>query len=215
LSFIRVQERISTYSSDIHGKYSPSGIGFQAGLMISKNITEKIDVNLEAIYKQTAYSFSLNNPSDGTHLNYIEKQSLYQIPVSATYTFMERRFSPYARIGLICGYLNSSAASGVVKYSGNVANDITGKEINQIDKRNGLNFWTIVGAGVRYKISKGYLRADVRYNLSLKNQVNNKSWLDSQNDLIWLYRYAESKTYRDDLTFSIGYVRTVYHPRKK
>jgi hypothetical protein len=215
VSFIRILESIGTHQSVGNpGNYKPSAMGFQAGLMLAKNITGRIEFNAEAVYKQTVYSYSVS-PDANSFLQFTEKQSYIQIPVSGTYTFIQNKFSPYARFGFLGGFLLTSGGNLEKTFVDNVATPVSGEQINMIEKRNRMNYWMIIGGGIRYRIPKAYLRADIRYNLGLKNQVSDASWADTQSDLEWKYGYRDSKTVRDDLAFNIGYVRIIYNPRKK
>jgi hypothetical protein len=215
LSQIRILENIATYETKGNvGNYKSGGLGFQAGLLFAKNLTDVIELNLEVQYKLAKYSFNVSPDSFSTVKKY-ETQSVLLFPVSVSYKFLPGKFSPYGRLGLLTGYMLTSGADLVKTFKAGTATPLSGEQIDLINKRNRVNMWIIIGGGVKYKISKGYIRADIRYNLGLKNQVSNNSWKDKQSDLEWKYGYRDDKNVRDDLTFSIGYVRTIYHPRKK
>lgn len=215
LSQIRTSENIGTHQVKGNpGDYKPDGVGFQVGFMLAKNLTERIEFDAEAQYKQAVYSYVVK-PEDISLLKFRETQSSIQFPVTSTYTFLHGKLRPYIRAGFLSGLIVSSSANLTKTFADNVATPVSGEQINLIDKRNRINFWAIIGGGIKYKIPKGYLRADIRYNFGLKNQVNNNSWTDTRSDLEWKYGYRDDKNIRDDLAFNIGYVRIIYNPRKK
>ena len=215
ISLVRILENIATYQTTNNvGNYNPSGLGFQAGFIFGKNIGDNFEVNAEILYKSVKYSF-IGTPVSFSSFEFKESQTYVQLPLSVTYSVLPGMLSPYARLGFLSGYMLSSDASVVKSYDDGTALPLSGEKIDLIDKRNLLNFWLIIGGGVKLKITKGYLRADIRYNLGLNNQVSNKSWNDPQSDLEWKYGYRNDKNIRDDIIFNFGYVRTIYHPRKK
>jgi hypothetical protein len=208
-SVIRVIEPLNTSSvSDNYGNYSTSGVSYHAGLSFIKSINSKFDICLEADYKNTVFDHYID-PNSFTTNSYFEAQQVINFPVSATYKFGSGKNIPYARLGFNTGWLISSGADLI---------SIPGTEsprLSNINNREILNFWGIIGGGVKFKLSKSYIYLDVRYNLSLNNQVNTTGRKLTQTDELWLYQTRDDSFYHDDLNFSLGFVRTIYKPRKK
>lgn len=208
-SVIRVIEPLNT--SPIRGNYgyyNTSGVSYHAGFTFIKNLGKQIELSLEANYKNTVFDHYLD-PDKFTSNSYYESQQLVNFPVSASYSFGKGKYVPYARLGFNTGILLTSGAD-LITTPGTES-----PRLNNIDNRVPLCFWGIIGTGVRLKIQKAYIFLDVRYNLGLNNQVNTEGKGLTQTDELWLYQTRDDSFYHDDLNFSIGYVRTIYKPKKK
>lgn len=208
-SVIRVIEPVNTSPlPDNYGYYNTSGVGYHAGFALIKNLNSNIELCLEADFKNTVFDHYLD-PDGNTSNSYYESQQLINLPFSATYTIGKGKYKPYARLGFNTGFLISSGADLVT---------VPGTEsprISNMDNREILNFWGVIGGGVKLKVPKAYIFLDLRYNLGLNNQVNNNGRRNTQSDELMLYQTRDDDFYHDDLNFSIGIVRTIYHPKKK
>jgi hypothetical protein len=208
-SVIRVIEPVNTSPlNDNFGYYNTSGVSYHVGFSFIKNLTSKLELSIEADFKNAVFDHYLD-PNSFTSNSYYEAQQLINLPVSLCYSLGKGKIYPFARLGFNTGFLVSSGAD-LISVPG-----VESPRISNIDNRETLCFWGIIGGGVRLKISKAYLFADVRYNLALNNQVNNNGRRNTQGDELWLYQYRDDDFYHDDLNLSIGYVRTIYKPRKK
>jgi len=177
-------------------------------LMFIKNLNSKIELAIETDFKSTVFSQSLS-PNSFTSISYIESQQIISLPVSATYTLGKGKYTPYARLGINTGLLISSGAD-IITDPGSES-----PRISNLNNRQLIGFYGVLGGGVKFKISKAYLFLDVRYNVALANQVNNSGRNDTTADELWLYQTRDDNFYHDDVNFSLGFVRTLYQPRKK
>jgi len=208
-SVIRSIESVNTSSQKNNfGSYNTSGVSYHAGFSFIKSLSSKIDLSFEADFKTTVFDRYLD-PNAFTSNSYYEAQQLINFPVSATYTFGKGKYSPYVRMGFNTGLLISSGADLITS---------PGEEsprLSNIDNRETFCFYGLLGAGVKYKVPKAYIFLDVRYNLGLNNQVVSMKRNNTQTDELWVYQTRDDSFYHDDLNFSLGFVRTIYKPRKK
>ncbi len=208
-SVIRPIESINTSSiKGNYGIYSTSGISYHAGISFIKSLSPKIDLCLEADYKNTVFDHYLD-PNSFTSNSCFEAQQMINFPVSATYTIGKGKYTPFARIGLNSGLLISSGVD-LITMPGTES-----PRISNLDNRQTFCFYGIIGGGVKLKVPKAYIFLDVRYNLGLNNQVLNIGRNDTQSDELFLYQTRDDSFYHDDLNVSVGFVRTIYKPRKK
>ncbi len=207
-SVIRNIESINTSSfRGNYGNYQTSAIGYHAGFTLIKYLNSKIDICIEADYKSTVFDYSVN-PDAFTVNTYNEFQSVLNFPLSATYTFGNWKYAPFTRLGINPGLLISSGADLVISPGAE------SPRVSKLGSREPFNLWGILGGGVKLKLSRSYIFLDIRYNFALNNQVNKSGRNLTQNDEIWVYRHRDGSFYHDDLNFSIGYVKTIYKPRK-
>ena len=208
-SIIRPIESVTTSPiSGNYGDFTTSGVSYHAGISLIKSLNEKIDLCVEADYKNTVFNQSFD-PNSFTSNATFEAQQLINMPISATYTFGNGKYTPFARLGFNTGLLISSGVD-LTSTPGDKSS-----RISNLDSREKLNFYGVIGGGVKMKVSKAYIFLDVRYNLGLKNQVLDIGRNNTQSDALWKYQSRDDSFYHDDLNFSVGFVKTVYKPRKK
>ncbi len=208
-SVIRVIDPVNTSPvSGNYGSYNSSSMGYHASLMFIKNLNSKIELSIETDLKNTVFDQTLA-PNNFTSNSYYESQMIVSLPVSATYTFGKGKYTPYARLGFNTGLLISSGARMITDPG------TESPSLSNLDSRESLSFYGVLGGGVKFKISKAYLFLDLRYNLALANQVENSGRNRTNTDELWLYQSRDDNFYHDDLNFSLGFVRTLYQPRKK
>ena len=213
-SYVRVLEPYSLYNTNNYeGEYSSSGIGYQVGLQLKRYITDKIEINLDAIY--CAKNFKYNLKQLDSELEYIENLTGFSFPLTATYDFKYKRFTPFVRAGVNVDYLMSASADfkRVVNSEAGI-DDLKNTGVNVLNERNTFNFSLVVGGGVKVFFKKGYLMFDVRYYEGLTNNVaENSRYI---NDEKWAnFQYQDDDFAMNNLNFSLGYVFTIYKTKKQ
>jgi len=214
---VRVIEPVSLNGTkDAGAKYRNSGLGFQAGIIYNINLGSFIEISLEPMYVQSRFEYNAQ-PYTFADVEYTEKQDRIDFPVSCVFTFSKGKFVPYARLGAKAAYLLSASSNSQRTYvnTSEPLNPVTGSDIEIMDNRLNINYWAVLGGGLRYKIPGAYIFLDVRYNLGLQNQVNTDSRFDGNDDNTWLYLYRQDDFYLDDFSFSMGIAKTIYRPKRK
>ena len=214
-----------------------SKVGFQVALNYNHYLFDRCELSVEASLGTNTFQYQ-NDLIDFANVTFKETQSWIKLPVSATYDFGKgKKFKPYARLGASVGYLfsdnanivrtypledNSSSSAG--KHAPVTSPTISLKKYKYTDQfgstqttnlRNTFNYWILVGGGIKYKIKRGFVVLDVRYNLGLLNQVNTANRYSGISDLVFKYYYIDSDFKMSDLAVSLKYVRSFYKPKKK
>jgi len=223
-SFINVTQSYSLdNSSSVKHNYTPQ-LNFQGGINLNRYLFGKCYLSLDIMYALNKFGYGKNGEVilDNTTITYTENQTWIRVPLTFTYDFDYGKWKPYARLGFGAGYLLSDKVTLTRGFS-NPAETVkivkaaeSGSDIDMLknDQRNVLNYWLIAGAGLKYKIKKGYFSVDIRYNLGLMNSVNAANRY-SNSDEIYKYYYIDSDFKLSDFTFSLGYTYLMYKPQKK
>lgn len=186
-----------------------SGGGYQAGLSINRYIAQRVFLNLGLNFVHNSYKFieeqtlilTRQEPVTST---FTLKESLnrYEIPISVGYEFEHTDFNTFIRTGF--------SISNIFRVTAKRETDVVLADLNFTDRRRDLLFSGHIGAGVKYKIPRGFLVLDVRYHYGFNNIVEPE------------FRYKDSeKGYEDDdfslynLTISFGYYFSFYQPKKR
>lgn len=208
-------------SSVPSGKDHTYKIGYQLGAGLDWNIDERWSIGLGLAYSKKSFKTTTNNIGAGVNTIFTEKQDWLDIPLFVKYQKDSGKFRPFGYIGISANLLfNTKLATEAIDYNSpgpNVQQISQGPDVNISYKRNFLNRSIVFGGGIKYKVGKNFLFADVRYQLGLNNIAKNpyttsKGQFDP---LVSNYPYASDFFRLDNLSLSFGYIKPIYDPRKR
>jgi hypothetical protein len=196
-------------------------LGLQLGGGIDWNINDNISLCADVLF--SSKSFKTNKSGIAIHdsQSALEKQRWFDIPIYLKYGDSHGKVRPYGYVGYATNLLLRSSVS--LNYSNldseenSVITDPADEKITY--KRNRLNRSLVFGGGVRYKVGKDFVFADVRYMAGLSNLTNEETnyYADGSFDLTkdatqtrWVSDYFRL----DNLAISVGFVKPLYDPRK-
>lgn len=208
-SFVRIIDPYFTGSSDEYtGDYSVSGVGYQAGLQFEKYINEEINIDLGVSFVNKRFNYQIEQ-QDFTTIDYNESQTMISVPLTGTYEFKLKFLNPYLRAGFNLDYIFGASSSLKRTFSDGNQDDLTGPDLDVIDDRTAFNYSLIVGGGIKYKIKKGYLLLDLKYNFGLNNVVNGDNrYTDSEK--VFYYNYTDDNFSLNNFYLSVGYMFSFY-----
>ncbi len=205
-------------------EYTPM-IGFQLGTAANLNINPQLSLNGELLFSNRRFSYSnvlfVDDPQD-----YIESQFWVELPIYLKYAFKKNRFYPFIYAGysletLISAKWSSISLDDITKKSDNSVDEITpvtGPDVNINSIRKTFSSSLVFGMGFRYRIGYQYLSFDFRAKGGMKNLVDVSKQLDTNDPVIeelrFRYGSVEDDFRLNSLSFSIGYVKPLYKPRK-
>jgi len=203
-------------------RYRPDNVGLHVGVVFNFYIIKNLQVALEPMYTQKL--FRLDHAEDVTEgfakLERFERQSCVDIPLTFTYDFDLGRFRPYLRAGGQFSYLfdvKTSLLAKLLDSSGNLITENSGPDLDLLDYkgekyRNIYNYSTVIGGGVKLKITRGYFYLDARYNTGL-NLINTGHRF-KQYESIFKYLNTDSDFRLNNFMVTFGFVRSFYNPRQ-
>jgi hypothetical protein len=198
-----------------------TGAGFQAGFNVSRYITNRVFVNLGAIYKTSQYSFMDNmkviykgDEERLAKITFDETVSRLDIPFSIAYEIIKtRNINYYLSGGFSAG--NISKATGIPSIS--TSEDlpaVTGADIIMTDFRETILYSGIIGTGIKYKVPRGFLIFDLQYSIGINNIVIPET-RNEISDLWSAYYYIDDDYSVNSLTIAVGYYFSFYQPKKQ
>lgn len=214
-SFVNVIEPYAPYDlNNQNYDYSPSGIGFQLGLLVERYITEEINLNLEVHFT----SNSINNTITINDLNETitndQRINKISVPISGTYDFEYLGFNPFVRIGFSPSFNVNSTSTFTLAYTDNSHEDRAGADIDLTEQLSDYSFWAFFGGGVKYSIARGYIFFDTRLNIGLNNMIKPEKRFTIP-EMNYYYHYESDDFSLFYPTFSLGWIFSFYNPRKK
>ena len=205
------------------GSYSTSP-GFQAGLSVIKYLSPRFDLNLEIMFQQSVYNYTLQ-PKKLTSTfdpNYkveiLETMTLLSFPFSFTVDLTKGNWKPYLRAGIVGTYYLGSTIDPKRHYSDGSLDVVSGENISTADMsyRTELNFYAQAGAGLKFDYAgKGYFILDARFLAGFTKIVNAENRLDPHSDLIFRYKYTDDDMYLNNMYISLGWIYPIYVSKKQ
>ncbi len=225
-SLFRTIHDINTQTAPLKSILKP---GYQFGGGLDWNINDKISLCVDGIFSFKSFKTVRSGISDNDKLTVTENQTWFDVPLYIKYTVDHGQIRPYGYIGGAVNVLLGSKASMElinISPSEESQSPSQGQDVTLTYLRRITNRSLVMGGGVRYKIGKDFLFADLRYmagfsNLSNKDQIYKPDPKQAQNPAglvmnpeLTRYRQVDSMFRLDNLSLSVGYVRPLYNPRK-
>lgn len=205
-----------------YGKYSSSGIPLNLGLFINFSIVQPWQLGLEIDFLSGKFIYEDKNYLGIGQLHYEETQNSILVPVTVTYDFSTNsNWTPYLRSGFGAKILLQVNSQTSFQYSGLEHDTRTGERLNRIANRNRFSGFVLMGGGLKYKLTKGYLQTDLRFYAGITNQTSpDDRYVASPgqysgNDENWYYLSTDDDFVMHHIGFNVGYVRKFYTARKK
>lgn len=197
------------------------GFGFVAGLSGEIPFTGKLDaftlnpefmLQIVAFNGQNEYDQSAERGDTARVTPATERQVWVSLPVSLQYNLYSGQITHYyASLGLSVDYLMSSRMTLSSTREGSSGIEEGTRSLTHM--RNRFNSGALASAGVKRKIGKGLLIAEVRFKMGLF-PVSSRAHTYADPALVFDYKYVEGINRINSLMFSVGYVINRYNPKK-
>ena len=214
-----------------------SNFGFQVGIRGTRYIYRGLNVHLDLAFMTSQFTYTHdilesytqvdNNAGDppgssvrgatkGVTVESVESQNAFVIPLSFSYTFMlQKQIRPYVMAGFETRMLIAASNSITKTY---FDQDIAAVELSEIDDfkshRNGTTFSALFGVGAKYKITRGDLFFELKYNMGISDQVSRDAVDVNDDQTLWNFYEQDNDFTLDNMMFNIGYNLYLYKPRK-
>lgn len=211
ISFVRTIEPF-TLSNSLDNYKNKLGASTQFGIRFNRYLYQKLEANLEILYAAHQYSFE-ENISGNSQVTFSESLSTWEIPMYASYELNTGKFVPFVYAGPSIGFITS--ATGTPSELPLVENrqPYNGASRDISHRRNLVNFSLIAGGGIKYKMPKGYIGVDLRFNAGLNKLVTEDNIYSDYSE-IYGFGYINDQFALNSLYLSVGYHYTLYQPRK-
>lgn len=191
-------------NADNLGEYAGK-IGFQLGLAAEYRAYQNLWIQLEGQFRQTSYEHTLFDV-ENTTINYSEKLSFFDVPVSLKYTVNYKSFAPYLEAGASFSFLSASL--------GTTTRDDQKDIVNRVDYRNNFLVGYFGGVGVAYKIKAISVFAAFRYNYFADN-VNKEGTRYADQVNVFKYYYIDDDFRMDNWQINAGVNYSIMYRNKK
>lgn len=231
-TFYRPLYSVNTEPYGISSKNSLH-LDFQIGAGVDWNINDDFSLCIEGDLATRGFKLTREGISGADVQTVLASQTWIDLPVYLKYNYpLSKEIRLFGYAGFAFNYLLS--AKNEFTYTDNkpVGSQLvsTGPSETVTFQQNRFNRSLVFGAGVKYKIGKDFIYADLRYMAGLsnmavqdkiyytdpsnvsKNEIGNPDYYLSGN--ITKYRYLSDVFKIDNLSLSFGYIHPIYDPRR-
>ncbi|WP_420578518.1 outer membrane beta-barrel protein [Ekhidna sp.] len=224
-SFNTFQSGGKRYNQD--GNNTGPGIGFWVEALAERHLSKGIEVAAGLQYRIASYE--IEGDLIETDLNYVAKNTsnMLRVPLLVRYSLNYSKkddngnrikMLPYVFIGgsfdmmLQAKYIDASRTGGTAYTLPDESADL--KSNDQVAN---TNVSILAGLGVRLRVGRSevdFLSFELRYDNSLFNYINpDNRW--ANNDVNFGIGHVEDDLTLNVVSFSVGYTRSLYIPRKR
>jgi outer membrane protein W len=128
--------------------------GFQLGACAEYRTFRNLWVNLGVQFRQSKYQHLLDS-IEGATVDFSERLTYFDVPLSLKYYFIEKKFSPYIQAGANFTFLTNALSTTIREESQDL--------VNRTDYRNANMIGVFGGLGLAYKLNSLQFYVDFRY----------------------------------------------------
>jgi opacity protein-like surface antigen len=169
-------------------------LGFQLGASAEYRAYKDLWVELGFQYRQSKYEHILDSV-ESTTINYSEKLSCFDVPLSAKYYFLNGSIHPFVEGGVDFSFLSSAIST--------TTRDDLKDLVDRADSRNKFMAGYFGGAGVVYTIKGLQLFADLRY-IYFPDNINKEGTRYSDPVNVFKYYYIDDDFRMDNFQVNVG-----------
>lgn len=221
LSFPYMFEQYAPYSlPGSEYDYQSSQMGLRLGISLTRYITSRLDLNLEAMYIQLKYKYSATPEffSSFSRTRFTESMNLVSFPLSVTYDFGIHRLQPYLRTGIGTSVYLGSVIDPGRDYTDGSFDQVSGENLvlTGTGRRKILQFSVIAGAGLKYKIPyAGSVMLDMRFEPGLNSMANDDQRYSGQAESIWRYYILDDDLILNHMSFTLAWIYPLYRSTRQ
>ncbi len=222
-SFVRTIHDNNTESDNtIVDTRQVRALGLQFGGGIDWNINDNFSLCVDALFSSRSFKTNKSGIAVDDNQSVLEKQRWFDIPFYIKYADSKGNVRPYVYAGYAANLLLRSTVSiNYANFDASQTNSVVADPADQVItyKRNRFNQSLVFGGGLRYKVGKNFIIADLRYMAGLSNLTNKDKnyYKEGSFDLATsatLTRWVGDYFRLDNVAISVGFVKPLYDPRK-
>jgi outer membrane protein W len=194
--------------------------GWQLGGGLDWNMSDRVGLSLDVLLSNYAFGKTTKNIFKNDYREEITRLTWLDLPLYLKYQHDAGRFRPYGYLGY--GFhlrLSSKAQIKTVNVENSAGGGsqfpTEGTDVKLTDRQNFLNRSLVLGGGIKYKVGKNYIFADLRIQMGLTNVTNTSKNINISNEDLTKYGFISDLYRVNSINLTIGYIFPVYNPRMK
>lgn len=190
--------------------------GLNFGVKANKQFTDNLTFELGLNVVSNSFQYNGKYYDNVMLVTGTENQTWFSVPGVVSYSFLKGKVKPYLGVGGTFGYLLGAEGSYDLSYADDAPRPLpsAAAEEGLEENRQRVNYWGTLAVGARAKIPRALVSFDIHYNYNLNQQVISDNRY-SNSEVYFNTLYLDNDFYMDNLYFSVSYVYSLYHPKKK
>jgi hypothetical protein len=213
----RIIQRYSVSDHNLTSYSDKTGTGFQVLFGISRNLWKDFNGSIGVIYSinkfsQVEKSVTRIGSTNSTFADLSVDENLTKIdlPLSFTYRFGRGNLNYFTRFGGMVSFISKASLTPVRSQPG--IDPLTAEIPIEANRRK--NYYSLIfGTGLEFKVPRGFIVFDIRYNYGLQNIVKTENRYSSP-VLFSRYSYLDDDFALNSLYVGIGYYFRIYQSKK-
>ncbi len=192
------------------------GFGFTvavAGEIPLKGLLKKFVLNPELSFQNRTFNGSNSKGDTVRTTSTTETQNWISVPISLQHDVFSKgeTFKVFAAAGVAPEFLMTVNKKMLSERTG--FSPVEERQLSVDDARNKFNVGLLASAGIKKKISKGYLIIELRYQYNILPSLDSEDVYAHPESIID-YKSVDGVYRLNTLSFSVGYVLNRYNPKK-
>jgi hypothetical protein len=178
-----------------------------------KGLLRKFTLNPELSFQSRHFTSKNGNDDTVRTTSSTEIQTWLSLPISLQYPVFSKResFKIFAAAGVAPEYLVNAKKTLLSERTG--FSPVEERDMNLAQSRNKFNIGLVASAGMKSKISKGYLVVELRYQYNLLPALKSEDVFSQMSSIID-YKTVDGVYRLSTLSLSVGYLLNRYNPKK-
>jgi hypothetical protein len=196
--------------------------GWTFGGGIDWNLSDRISLSLDAMLTNRSFQKDDSKIFGGDQRMLVTKLTWIDLPLMIKYQDYIGAFRPYGYLGYSVHFnlsgteqLSYTNIESPTDEGQGSQYETAGKDIVFTDRLSFFNRSFVLGGGIKYKVGKNYLFADLRVHVGLSNVTDASKNISFQDEETWKYGFVNDLYRVNSLNLTVGYIFPVYNPRKK
>jgi hypothetical protein len=214
IPFLTFVENHPTSGTPGNSVYKTDASNLFLSLEVKFKIAPKIEIGAGAGFSQIKFT-NIMDYYDFAKIQYIETQQRIEIPISVNYDLPSfGSFTPYIRGGAGAAIIMAASADASLNVTDrNNPYSRTGGTLNVKDSRIPVDIFAQAGAGLKFKIPRGFLFVEARGNFGIMDQFKTGG---KNTALLQNYYFWSDPSFRlNTFNLNLGYTYIFYKPSKK
>lgn len=191
------------------------GIGYWADLMVERHLKNGLELGFGGQFRISNYNVDVFQ-HQGLSTSLTNQQVYLRAPLLARYTFgydnRDKNILPYLFAGGSFDYLLSANYSEATRVGG-ISFTLGDNDLIAVNQVNQINYSLFGGVGIKLRLKTHFLTFEARYDNSRLNYINGEERMTNQESTFDL-AFQESDLSLNFISFSVGYTRSIYSPKK-
>lgn len=215
---VATADSVNKFYNGAAGAAANRAIGFMAEVTFEKYLLSGIEAVGGFQYRFSSYAVNNNFNDPAFNNEVVNAQSYVRVPLYLRYTYnygQRTGIKPYVFVGGSFDYLLTAQYTDANRFGGapfSLAEE--DGDLKSFGQVNEINFSFTGGIGIKLPVKTNFFTAEFRYDKSFINYIKSENRYSNQ-AIVFDLGHVEDNLTLDFVSFSIGWIQSIYNPKRK